>query len=142
FDPTSVRSFRTNSAVVDYNNYALANGYTGGGGVGPYVNLATTPLGMSLDDAGVSAYPMLNTTLFGTHSIQSQDRRQVFANGHYDLFGKEVQLFGQFLFANTESVGALAPSPVISLLDPTANIFVPGANVFNPFQIDLGPGAA
>ena len=43
-----------------------------------------------------------------------------------------------------ESVGALAPSPVLSLYDPTANIFVPSNNVFNPFGIDLGPvgGAA
>src|SRR5439155_4541643 len=85
------------------------------------------------------ANPQLNTTLFGTHSIESQDRRQVFASGEHDLYGKEVQLFGQFLYSNHESIGALAPSPAISLYDPTANLFVPSNNVFNPFGIDLGP---
>ena len=83
---------------------------------------------------------MLNTTLFGTHTIQSQDRRQAFASGEYDLLEKHVQLFGQFLFANTESIGALAPSPVPSLFN--ASISVPASNAFNPFGINLGPGGA
>lgn len=118
-------SFTGSSAVDDYNAYAIAHGYVDptGNGLGPYVQ--------------ATAAPLLNTTLFGTHSIQSQDRRQAFASGSYDLFGKEVQLFGQFLYANTESVGALAPSPVISLFD--SRIFVPAENVYNPFQADLGP---
>src|SRR5207253_6330181 len=44
------------------------------------------------------------------------------------------------LFANTESIGALAPSPVPSLFN--ASISVPASNAFNPFGINLGPGGA
>jgi len=138
------QTFSGASAVVDYNNYAITHGYTApdGSGLGPYLNLATTPLGQALDNAGVGNYPLLNTTLFGTHSIQEQDRKQVFASGEHDLYGKQMTLFGQFLFGNNESKGALAPSPVVSLFD--SRIFVPSNNVFNPFGINLGPvgGAA
>jgi iron complex outermembrane receptor protein len=123
------------TTVAAYNAAAIANGYVDptGNGLGPYVQVTSG----QLPDFG-----LLNTPLFGTHSIQSQDRRQVFGIGEHDLIGKQLQVFGQFIFANTESVGALAPSPVISLFD--ANIFVPSNNVYNPFGIDLGPvgGAA
>ncbi|HEY6170488.1 MAG TPA: TonB-dependent receptor, partial [Verrucomicrobiae bacterium] len=130
-------SFVGPGAIDAYNAYAISQGYVDptGNGFGPYVN--TRAPGVGLGSA-----TLLNTPEFGTHSILSQDRRQVFASGTYDLHGKEVQLFGDFLFSNHESVGALAPSPVISLFD--AKIFVPANNVFNPFQTDLGPvgGAA
>jgi iron complex outermembrane receptor protein len=118
------------TSVADYNAAAIANGYVDptGNGLGPYVQVTSA----ELPDHG-----LLNTPLFGTHTIDSQDRRQFFAIGEHDLIGKQLQLFGQFIFANTESIGALAPSPVISLFD--ANIFVPADNVYNPFGIDLGP---
>lgn len=121
------QSFTGDSAVDDYNAYAISQGYVDptGHGLGPYVQATTAPL--------------LNTTLFGTHTIQSQDRRQFFSTAEYDLFDKHMQVFGEFLYANTESVGALAPSPVISLFD--SKIFIPGVNSFNPFQVDLGPVA-
>lgn len=135
------QQFSGDNAVVDYNNYAIAQGYVApdGSGLGPYLDQSTTPLGMALDQAGAANYPLLNTTLFGPAAIQSQDRVQAFANGHYDLYGKELQLFGDFLYADTRSIGALAPAPVVSLHN--ANMFVPGNNVFNPFGIDLGPVA-
>src|SRR5438552_3541418 len=128
------QTFSGPTSVDDYNAFAIANGYVDptGNGFGPYVPTRDPRVGLG-------SATLLNTTLFGTHSIQSQDRRQVFATGEHDLYGKEVQLFGQFLFSNHESVGALAPSPVLSLYDPTANIFVPSNNVYNPFGIDLGP---
>ncbi len=123
------------TTVAAYNAAAIANGYVDptGNGLGPYVHVTSGQL---------PNFGLLNTPLFGTHSIQSQDRRQVFGIGEHDLIGKQLQLFGQFIFANVESVGALAPSPVISLFD--ANIFVPSNNFYNPFGIDLGPvgGAA
>jgi iron complex outermembrane receptor protein len=127
------------SAVDDYNAYAIAHGYMDptGNGFGPYVNTRDPKVGLG-------SATLLNTTLFGTHSIQSQDRKQAFANGEHDLLGKELQIFGQFLYSNNESVGALAPSPVLSLYDPTANISVPSNNAYNPFGVNLGPpgGAA
>lgn len=123
------------TSVDDYNAAAISNGYVDptGNGLGPYVQVTAG----QLPDFG-----FLNTPLFGTHTIQSQDRRQVFGIGEHDLIGKQLQVFGQFIFANTESAGALAPSPVISLFD--SNIFVPSNNFYNPFGIDLGPvgGAA
>jgi len=84
---------------------------------------------------------VLNTPLFGTHSIQSQDRRNVFGSATYDLFDKQVQLFAEFLFANIESEGALAPSPVVGLGAKQSNINIPANNIYNPFQIALGPNA-
>src|SRR5437867_3866770 len=127
------QSFPGASSVDDYNAYAIAHGYVDptGNGLGPYVQTsgaaAPSPVGSAL----------LNTPLFGTHSIQSQDRKEFFFTGEHDLIGKQVQIFGQFLFANTESIGALAPSPVISLFD--ANVFIPASNIYNPSGIDLGP---
>lgn len=122
--------------VEDYNAAAKAQlGYE------PYVRIADTAAGKALAAAGFgegSAWPLLNTPLFGTHSIQSQDRRQAFASGSHDLFGKEMQVFGEFLFSQHQSVGALAPSPVVSL--NTSRIVVPANNPSNPFGIDLGPG--
>src|SRR5260370_38001634 len=50
-----------------------------------------------------------------------------------------MQVFGQFLFSNSESVGGLAPSPVISLGPFDSNINVPANNAYNPFGIALGP---
>ncbi|PYJ87826.1 MAG: hypothetical protein DME22_00240, partial [Verrucomicrobia bacterium] len=124
------QTFSGPNSVDNYNAYAIANGYVDptGNGLGPYVP--------------ATGAPQLNTTLFGTHSILSQDRRQAFATGEYDLNGKQATLFGEFLYSNHESKGALAPSPVISLFD--SRIFVPSNNVYNPFGIDLGPvgGAA
>ena len=134
--------FSGRASVDEYNAYAIAHGYMDptGNGLGPYLNLATTPGSMALIAANApNPYVLLNTTKFGTVSILSQDRREAFASGAADLYGKQLQFFGQFLFANTESIGALAPSPVPNLGPFGANINVPASNVYNPFQIDLGP---
>ncbi len=103
----------------------------------PYLPLSSTPLGSGLDAAGVGGYPLLNTTDFGTYSIQEQDRRNFFANLNHEIFAdKKLDLFSQFMYANTSSIGELAPSPV-PFLGPY-NISVPGNNPYNPFGIDLG----
>jgi iron complex outermembrane recepter protein len=139
------QAFSGGSAVGDYNTYAIAHGYTDptGNGLGPYVPLGMTPLGAQLDaldpdgNLGLNGfYPFLDTTAFGTHTIQSQDRRNVFANFDHDLFGKKLQFFGSFLYANDQSRGVLAPSPMVSL--NLYNIAVSSNNVYNPFGIDLG----
>jgi len=112
---------------------------------GVYIPIMDTPAGQELIDAGVggegNTWPLLNTTLFGTHSIQTQDRRNAFANGSYEIFDKKMELFGSFLFGQTISQGALAPSPVSSL--GIYNILIPANSPVNPFQIALGsPGGA
>ncbi|MBI3418038.1 MAG: TonB-dependent receptor plug domain-containing protein [Verrucomicrobia bacterium] len=126
------------SSVVNYNAAAKAQlGYT------PYLTLGSTPFGQALDAIGQGEplFPGLNTTSFGTHTIQTQDRRNAFANFEHDLFGKNLQVYGEFLFANNMSRGELAPSPVPSLA--VSSIFVPANNVYNPFGTDLGvPGGS
>ncbi len=140
------QSFTT---IQDYNNYAIAHGYVDptGNGLGPYIPLGLTPLGARLNaldptgNLGINGlYPLLNTTSFGTYTIQKQDRRNFFANLDYDLYGKQLQFFGNFLFANDLSEAKLAPSPVVSL--NLYNIAVPADNPYNPFGIDLGAGGA
>ncbi len=128
------QTFSGIGSVDDYNNYAYAHGYRdhpgSTDGLGPYVALP----------AAFRTAGLLNTALFDGHaSILSQDRKQAFASGEYDLFGKQMQFFGQFLFANTESIGGLAPSPVIGLDPINSNINVPADNPYNPFGVALGP---
>jgi len=119
--PYGYKVFSGPTAVFDYNNdpYWAAHGLQP-----PYVS-----------GAGI----VLNTPLFGTHSIQSQERRNFFGSGEYDLFEKRMTLFADFLFANIQSLGVLAPSPVVGLGSKQANIDIPANNIYNPFQIALGP---
>jgi iron complex outermembrane recepter protein len=120
------QSFSGPNAVVNYNNAVVASGQAA-----PY---STTPTALTPDG-------FLNTTEFKDISIQQQDRRNFFGDGTYDLIGKQAQIFGEFLYANQESIGSLAPSPVIGLGTKQSNIDIPADNPYNPFGIDLGPGA-
>src|SRR6266436_3435006 len=54
-----------------------------------------TPAGQAQGGAPYVANPgvLLNTTVLGTDSIQSQERRNVFASGSYDLFDKQMQVY-------------------------------------------------
>jgi iron complex outermembrane receptor protein len=114
------------TSVNDYNNAFLA---ANPGQPVPYTHTPTshTPDGI------------LNTTQFGSISVQSQDRREFFGDGTYDIIGKQLQLEATCLYANLDSLGALAPSPVIGLAAKQSNINIPADNPFNPFGIDLGP---
>jgi iron complex outermembrane recepter protein len=122
------KTFSGPTAVQDYNNdpyWATPAGQLAlNGAPSPYI-----------EDPGIA----LNTTLFGTHTIQAQERRNFFGSGEHDLFGKQMQLFGEFLFSDIRSVGVLAPAPVVGLGAFQANIDVPADNIFNPFGIALGP---
>lgn len=111
---------------------------------GIYVPISETSIGKQLAAVGIGeaqGWPLLNTPLLGTHSIQSQDRRQAFASGSHQLYGKEVELFGDFLFANTESRGVLAASPMPALTI-AANVTIEADSPINPFQIKLGKNGA
>ena len=107
---------------------------------GVYLPLSSTPLGAQLDAAGVGNYPLLNTTQYGTASIQQQDRRQFYGSFEHDLLGENMRAFADFMYSQNRSQGQLAPSPAPSLF--ISNISVPANNPYNPFGIDLGPGGA
>jgi iron complex outermembrane recepter protein len=136
-------SFSGNTAVIDYNAYAIAHGYVDptGHGLGPYIPFASTPVGQGLNAIGVgeaSAWPALNTTDFGSTSILSQDRRQFWANFEHDLFGDKMTVYSRFLFSDNSAEGQLAPAPVP--FPSLYNIAIPANNPYNPFQVDLGAG--
>lgn len=115
---------------------------------GVYIPISTTPLGQAVDAAytrlgssgAAAGWPMLNTPMLGTYSIQSQDRRQAFANGRYELSGKELELYASFLYANTLAEAALAPSPMSSLAN--GGVQIAADSPINPFQKALGLNAA
>jgi iron complex outermembrane receptor protein len=115
------------TTVSDYNAAVVGAGFSA-----PY---GTTP-------SSFTSHGLLNTTQFGSISVQSQNRKQFFGEGDYDIVGKELQVFGEFLYANLHSQGALAPSPVIGLGRFQSNIDIPAGNIYNPFGIDLGPDYA
>ncbi len=106
---------------------------------GVYIPISETALGQRLADlglAGGSTWYMLDTAGYGTHSIQEQERVNAWFNLNHELFGKQMELYSSFLFANNHSQAQLAPSPVpwLSLY----NINVPAGNQHNPFQVRLG----
>ena len=118
------KSFSGATAVSDYNAaYVAANP----GSQTPYVRIGGTTL--------------LNTTTLGTDSMQSQQRKSFIGSFTYDLLEKRVQLFTDFLYANSDSEGMLAPSPVTGLASKQSNIDIPANNIYNPFGVDLGPSA-
>ena len=107
--------------------------------MGVYVPIDATPLGSAMVSNGVTSRVLLNTTAFGTYSIQMQDRKNAFFNFQHDLLEKHAQVFGSFFYANNQSEGVLAPAPVPALGPGGYNqIFVPANNPYNPFGIDLG----
>lgn len=125
---------KTYASVQDYN----------ADNPGVYVNLNVLPASQALDNVfyqGLpysvwTAYGIYNTTDLGAAMNNSQDRNQAFANASYELFGKEMEIYGQFLYSQTESDFQLAPSPVPAL--GGSRIFVPANDPNNPFQIPLG----
>lgn len=122
------RAFAGPSAVEDY-LAAFRAAYP----TEPLPYLTTDP---ALGGAGAIR---VNTPLFGTHTIQSQERQNFFGSAEHDLFEERMTVYGDFLYANIESEGALAPSPVTGLGAKQSNIDIPANNPYNPFGIDLGP---
>jgi outer membrane receptor protein involved in Fe transport len=106
---------------------------------GVYIPISETPIGVALDAAGQNFDPfwqLLNTPLLGTYSIQEQERISAWFNLNHELFGKRMEFYSSFLFANNHSQAQLAPSPVpfLTLYDIT----IPANSPVNPFQITLG----
>ena len=115
--------------------------FSGPTAVADYI-AAVTATGQQSPYVPIAPDLYLNTPDFGTHSIQGQDRFNAYGSGSYDLFEKQVVIYGDFLYANITSQGELAPSPVTGLALRQSNINVPADNPYNPFGIDLGPQGA
>jgi iron complex outermembrane receptor protein len=107
---------------------------------GIYLKISTTPAGIAAGSATA-----LNTTLFDNPLIINTKRDQFVANASKELFGKSLEVFGDFLYAQTTNGGSgLAPSPVAGVGPGGLNtLFIPANNPYNVFSVDFpGPLAA
>ncbi len=107
---------------------------------GIYLVASQTPAGLAAGSATA-----LNTTLFGNPLIENTKRNQFVFNGSKELIGKNLEVFGDFLFSQTINGGsALAPSPIAGVGPGGGNsLFIPANNPYNVFNVDFpGPLAA
>ena len=126
------------------NDTSLTGGATGAAALtylvahGIYLPVATTPAGIAVGGNATA----LNTTLFGNPLIENTKRNQFVANGTKELFGKNLEFYGDFLYAQTSNGGSgLAPSPIAGVGPGGLNtLFIPANNPYNVFNIDF-PGA-
>ncbi len=108
---------------------------------GVYLLAANTPAGQAVGGSATA----LNTTLFGNPLIDNTKRNQFFANMTKELFGKNLEVFGDFLYAQTSNGGSgLAPSPIAGVGPGGGNsLFIPANNPYNVFNVDFpGPLSA
>ncbi len=108
---------------------------------GIYIPISSTPAYAAVGGSATA----LNTTLFGNPLIEATKRNQFVANGDKELVGKNLEVFGDFLYSQTINAGSgLAPSP-ISGVGPGGgnNLFIPADNPYNVFGVDFpGPLSA
>ncbi len=84
---------------------------------------------------------LLNTSLFNNALIVPTQRELYTMAGERELFGKSLEVFGDFYYADTLNGGTvLAPAPLASLAANTLTI--PANNPFNLFGVTLGVGQA
>jgi len=102
---------------------------------GIYIPVANTPA-----FAAVGSTSILNTTLFGNPLILNTKRNEYVANADKELFGKNLEIFGDFLFAQTTNGGSgLAPSPIAGVGAGGGNsLSIPANNPYNLFGITIG----
>ncbi len=103
---------------------------------GIYLPISSTPAGIAAGSAAA-----LNTTLFDNPLIVNTKRNQFVANGSRELFGKSLEVFSDFLFAQTTNGGSgLAPAPIAGVGAGGGNaLFIPANNPYNVFSVDF-PG--
>ncbi|MSU48976.1 MAG: hypothetical protein EXS37_07810 [Opitutus sp.] len=105
--------------------------------LGYYIPITDTPLSKA---AGNSA-TILNTALFDNPLVLPNQRNQVFASGAKELAGKNLVMFGDFLFSKTVNGGSgLAPAPLSGV--GSNNLTIPANNPYNLFGIPIGVGGA
>jgi iron complex outermembrane receptor protein len=121
--------------IPNYNNIVLSDPAWGHPGMSPYIPISSTPNSIALGGSP----SILNTTLLNTVTVQQQDRRNVFANASQEIFGKQLEIYGQLLYSETQSRGQLAPAPIPLL--SLYNLTIPADNPDNILQIPIGSGA-
>ena len=124
------------------NDTGPAGGFTGTAarnylqGKGTYIAISTTPAGIAAGSALA-----LNTTLFGNPIAVPTKRNEFFSNFSKELMGKNLEVFGDFLYSQTLNGGTgLAPSPIPGVGPGGGNsLFIPANNPYNVFNVDF-PG--
>jgi iron complex outermembrane receptor protein len=102
---------------------------------GYYIPISSTPASRAV--GGTPS--ILNTALYGFAIVLPTERRQAFASGHKEIFGKRLEVFGDYLFSRTINGGSdLAPSPVAQV----APLTIPASNPYNLFGVTIGAGGA
>jgi iron complex outermembrane receptor protein len=102
---------------------------------GYYIPINTTPLSRA---AGGSA-TILNTALYGFAIVLPTERKQIFASGSKEIFGKQLEVFGDYIFSKTINGGSdLAPTPIAAV----APLRIPANNPYNLFGVAIGAGGA
>ncbi|HEY4988306.1 MAG TPA: TonB-dependent receptor, partial [Opitutaceae bacterium] len=108
---------------------------------GIYIPINTTPASQAVGGSATA----LNTTLFGNPLIVATRRNLFVANGDRELYGKNLVVFGDFMYAETVNSGSgLAPTPIAGVGPSGGNsLFIPANNPYNVFGVDFpGPLAA
>jgi len=89
---------------------------------GIYLPVSATPAGKSRGQRNGAEYHALWQSAYRKHQAQ-----QFVANGSKELIGKNLEVFGDFLFSQTTNGGsALAPSPIAGV--------GPGAGILSSFR--------
>lgn len=102
---------------------------------GYYLPINSTPLSRA---AGGTA-SILNTALYGFAIVLPTERRQGFVSLSNEIFGKHLELFGDYLFSKTLNGGSdLAPS----IMPQVAPLRIPANNPYNLFGVPIGAGGA
>lgn len=106
---------------------------------GIYIPIDTTPAFKAVGNGSI-----LNTTLYGNPLIVATKRNSYMLNGTKELWGKNLQVFGNFLYSQTTNGGSgLAPSPIIALGAAGGNsLTIPANNPYNFYGVTLGIGQA
>jgi iron complex outermembrane receptor protein len=104
---------------------------------GIYIPVSSTPA-----FASVGSTSILNTTLYGNPLIVNTKRNEFVANADKELIGKNLEVFGDFMFSQTTNGGSgLAPSPLTGVGSGAGNsLSIPANNPYNLFGITLGIG--
>ncbi|MEO5959097.1 MAG: hypothetical protein ABIZ49_08015, partial [Opitutaceae bacterium] len=106
---------------------------------GIYIPISSTPAFTAVGNTSI-----LNTTLYGNSLVVSTKRNEFVANGTKELIGRRLEVFGDFLYAETINAGSvLAPTPISGVGAGGANsLSIPANNPYNLFGVIIGIGQA
>jgi iron complex outermembrane receptor protein len=102
---------------------------------GYYVPITDTTLSKQLGGSAT----ILNTAIYGFALVLPNERRQAFGSGSMEIFGKKLEIFGDFLLSKTNNGGSdLAPAPIAAVAP--SGLTIPGNNPYNLFGVTIGVG--